>query len=341
MMNDRRQPLPAVPLQPFAVIGMSGSGKTKLCQRLNDVKKEGSGDQFSEEYIPTLGVDFTIVETLGSDKKPIKYQMWDFSGAERFQGSVEIELSRAYGARPIVMILDPTQNLVQQIEYYEQMKKAAPQETQFIFVVTKADLFEGSEKCNFTIEQVTERLPGETVVPFSAKTGHPSNATLFKHIDEAAKKTNEVINKAATEPYKPPKDVIKQVHDRVLDKLSIELIRIINKYAKPGDKLSAKFLNYSDDKFTEYNNHINRITDSSVKDRAEKLRTIIEKGEQLLKDEHKSSNDFKNALKQLIIAEQKSFDKYANKDKPWYKSAKGDTYKASEEALKEVKKLKL
>ncbi|CAM9397540.1 unnamed protein product, partial [Pylaiella littoralis] len=57
------------------IIGDSGVGKSCLLLRYSD-------DEFSSDYISTIGIDFKIKTTEVNGKK-VKLQIWDTAGQER------------------------------------------------------------------------------------------------------------------------------------------------------------------------------------------------------------------------------------------------------------------
>ena len=64
------------------MIGNSGVGKSCLLLRFAD-------DQFQDNFMPTIGVDFKI-RTLDSDDKVCKLQIWDTAGQESFRSVTRI-----------------------------------------------------------------------------------------------------------------------------------------------------------------------------------------------------------------------------------------------------------
>jgi Ras-related protein Rab-1A len=61
----------------LVIVGSSSVGKSCLLLRFAD-------DQFNENYMTTIGVDFRF-KTLNIDQKSIKLQIWDTAGQERFR----------------------------------------------------------------------------------------------------------------------------------------------------------------------------------------------------------------------------------------------------------------
>lgn len=61
----------------YVIVGDSSVGKSCLLLRFAD-------DQFNENYMTTIGVDFRF-KTVSSNSKNIKLQIWDTAGQERFR----------------------------------------------------------------------------------------------------------------------------------------------------------------------------------------------------------------------------------------------------------------
>ena len=81
----------------FIVIGSSGVGKTSLLKRLID-------DQFSPENTSTIGVEYlsTVMEI---DGQPIKLQIWDTVGQEKFRSIAKSYFRHAVG---VILVYDIT-----------------------------------------------------------------------------------------------------------------------------------------------------------------------------------------------------------------------------------------
>ena len=61
----------------YVIVGDSSVGKSCLLLRFAD-------DQFNENYMTTIGVDFRF-KTVNSNGKNVKLQIWDTAGQERFR----------------------------------------------------------------------------------------------------------------------------------------------------------------------------------------------------------------------------------------------------------------
>ncbi|KAH0794898.1 small GTP-binding protein [Histomonas meleagridis] len=81
----------------FIVIGSSGVGKTSILKRLID-------DQFSAENVSTIGVEYmsTVLEI---DGQPIKLQIWDTAGQEKFRSIAKSYFRHAVG---VILVYDIT-----------------------------------------------------------------------------------------------------------------------------------------------------------------------------------------------------------------------------------------
>jgi small GTP-binding protein len=81
----------------FIVIGASGVGKTALLKRLID-------DQFTSDTPSTIGVEYlaTVIEI---DGQPIKLQIWDTAGQEKFRSIAKSYFRHAVG---VILVFDIT-----------------------------------------------------------------------------------------------------------------------------------------------------------------------------------------------------------------------------------------
>ena len=80
------------------IIGNSGVGKTSLLERFTE-------NQFSENYIYTIGVDFKVRNILCEQGQRIKIQIWDTAGQERFRIFTNSYFREAHG---VVIVYDMT-----------------------------------------------------------------------------------------------------------------------------------------------------------------------------------------------------------------------------------------
>ena len=79
------------------MIGDSGVGKTGIMERFAD-------DSFNEGHAPTIGVDFKV-RTITFDDKPVKLQIWDASGQDKYKEAVSSYYKEADG---VIIVYDVT-----------------------------------------------------------------------------------------------------------------------------------------------------------------------------------------------------------------------------------------
>lgn len=95
------------------IVGDSSVGKSCLLLRFAD-------DQFNENYMTTIGVDFRF-KTVKSNNKNVKLQIWDTAGQERFRTITNTYYksnTRFYiGAHAVILVYDITN-----LESFESIK---------------------------------------------------------------------------------------------------------------------------------------------------------------------------------------------------------------------------
>ncbi|EGR28722.1 Ras family protein, putative [Ichthyophthirius multifiliis] len=116
----------------LVIIGNSGVGKSSLLLRFSD-------DQFNENYLTTIGVDFRF-RTLNIDQKQVKLQIWDTAGQERFR-----TITSAYykGADGIVIVYDVTnQSSFDDIDKFwiSEVESYAEKNVEVLLIGNKIDL---------------------------------------------------------------------------------------------------------------------------------------------------------------------------------------------------------
>eukprot|EP00466_Bigelowiella_natans_P019187 jgi/Bigna1/52074/estExt_Genewise1Plus.C_50108 len=115
----------------LVIIGDAGVGKSSLLLRFTE-------DNFSTNYISTIGVDFRF-RTLNIKQKIVKLQIWDTAGQERFR-----TITSAYyrGADGVILVYDFTsdESLKHFEDWLEQVNKYASEDTAKLIVGNKADL---------------------------------------------------------------------------------------------------------------------------------------------------------------------------------------------------------
>ncbi|CAK90133.1 unnamed protein product (macronuclear) [Paramecium tetraurelia] len=116
-------------------LGASGAGKTSLLTRM-------TRDQFSENYIATIGCDFAI-KRLFINNQPVKLQIWDTAGQERFRTAISKSYYR--GANGIFLVFDISneQSFTEMQLWYQKTQeeiKNMNQDIQFLLIGCKCDL---------------------------------------------------------------------------------------------------------------------------------------------------------------------------------------------------------
>ena len=89
----------------YVIVGDSSVGKSCLLLRFAD-------DQFNENYMATIGVDFRF-KTVKSNNKNVKLQIWDTAGQERFRTITNtyyksIDMFYNVGAHAVILVYDIT-----------------------------------------------------------------------------------------------------------------------------------------------------------------------------------------------------------------------------------------
>ncbi|XP_055872491.1 uncharacterized protein LOC106064106 isoform X2 [Biomphalaria glabrata] len=113
------------------IIGPENVGKTSFLRRYVD-------DCFSESYISTIGVDFSIATLQSADDQKIKLQIWDTAGQERFRTVTDTYFRGAHGFLVLYNVLD--KETFQQLPYWLDMVDIlAPSGIALMIVGNKAD----------------------------------------------------------------------------------------------------------------------------------------------------------------------------------------------------------
>ena len=161
----------------IVLIGDTSVGKSCLLTRFAD-------DQFSENYVTTIGVDFRFKTMIVMDKI-VKVQVWDTAGQERYRS-----ITNAYyrGAEGILIVFDVTkkesfeniQNWISEVTVY------TGKDVVIICLGNKNDLTKGIDKKDIYDFQ---KQTGLEIINVSAKTGDGVE-DAFKHIIELLIKKN-------------------------------------------------------------------------------------------------------------------------------------------------------
>ena len=121
------------------IVGDSSVGKSCLLLRFAD-------DQFNENYMTTIGVDFRF-KTVKSNNKNVKLQIWDTAGQERFRTITNTYYKSIYilhiGAHAVILVYDIT-NLESfesiQNFWLDEVENYADPGTLLVLVGNKADM---------------------------------------------------------------------------------------------------------------------------------------------------------------------------------------------------------
>ena len=167
------------------MIGDTSVGKSCLLTRFAD-------DQFTDNYVTTIGVDFRFKTMIVMDKI-VKVQVWDTAGQERYRS-----ITNAYyrGAEGILVVFDLTnkesfnniQNWIKEVTIY------TGEDVIFMCLGNKSDLKKEISKSS--IDDFKKKTNLE-IFNVSAKSGDGVE-DAFKHIIELLIKKNMVKNDETT-----------------------------------------------------------------------------------------------------------------------------------------------
>ena len=178
----------------IVLIGDTSVGKSCLLTRFAD-------DQFTENYVTTIGVDFRFKTMIVMDKI-IKVQVWDTAGQERYRS-----ITNTYyrGAKGILIVFDLTNpESFNNIEnWINEVTVFTGKDVIIMCLGNKSDLKKEINKN--TIDEFKKKTKLE-IINVSAKTGDGVE-DAFKHIIELLIKKNndkKIIkqNRKGTKNYK-------------------------------------------------------------------------------------------------------------------------------------------
>ena len=161
------------------IIGDSGVGKSSIMLRYSD-------DQYIDQSIPTIGVDFKI-RTINLDDKIYKLQIWDTAGQERFR---TITSSYYRGAQGIIIVYD-----ISNVDTFKNVKmwiteceRYAATNVKIIIVGNKSDISENNRQVQYSTGLDFANCYGYKFLETSAKTGNTIDKTFRVIIDEIIQK---------------------------------------------------------------------------------------------------------------------------------------------------------
>ncbi|MFX0065890.1 MAG: Rab family GTPase [Candidatus Hermodarchaeota archaeon] len=145
------------------LLGEPAVGKTSLIRQF--VEKA-----FSEEYISTLGVDFSTkdVNLPKISDKPIKLTLWDVAGHTRFATYQKVFLTGAQGAMLVFDLTRP--NTYGELQRWAQTLKQYAPKSDLIILANKKDLTPSLD-ISTKLEQLKTDLNADSYYLTSAKTG--------------------------------------------------------------------------------------------------------------------------------------------------------------------------
>ncbi|KAK8899159.1 hypothetical protein M9Y10_001461 [Tritrichomonas musculus] len=112
-------------------IGESTVGKTSLILRYTENK-------FITDHTVTIGVDFKI-KNITIDKKPVKVQIWDTAGQEKFYAITKAYFAKAQG---ILVVFDVSKedSFTKTQHWFDSIHKSANENIAIILVGNKCDM---------------------------------------------------------------------------------------------------------------------------------------------------------------------------------------------------------
>lgn len=150
------------------LIGDSGVGRSCLLLRFAD-------DQFNDNYVSTIGVDFKIRSMSVEDRK-IRLQLWDTAGQERFRAIASSYYRRAHG---VIVTYDITdrRSFDHVTQWVEEIKKYAAPGTKALIVGNKCDMA-SKRTTSFEEGQELAKSMGLEFVEASARDAHNVEAAF-------------------------------------------------------------------------------------------------------------------------------------------------------------------
>ena len=112
------------------IVGNAGVGKTSVLLRY-------AGDEFSEKYNDTIGLDFKVIR-LNIEGKAVRLNIWDTAGQERFRN---ITQSYYRGVKGIVVMYDVTDLYSFECvrNWVEEIKSCAEESIPILLIGNKSD----------------------------------------------------------------------------------------------------------------------------------------------------------------------------------------------------------
>ncbi|TNV81456.1 hypothetical protein FGO68_gene17130 [Halteria grandinella] len=166
----------------LVLLGDSCVGKSCLLVRFAD-------DEFYENYISTIGVDFRFRSLILNDKK-VKLQIWDTAGQERYR-----TITNAYyrGADGIILVFDmfKRETFLSLPSWLKEVEKHASTDVSILVIANKADRAETEtpEVTQDDMDKFTHET-GIKIVKASAKVGSNVETCFLDLTQHLIEKTN-------------------------------------------------------------------------------------------------------------------------------------------------------
>jgi len=129
------------------LVGNSGTGKSSILLKYAD-------NNFSTQYLSTIGVDFKI-KTVKIDDKIIKLQMWDTAGQERFR-TITSSYYRGADAVLIVYSVNDRESYNHVHNWLKEINMYSSSDIIKILVGNKCDLIEKREVSYAEVKQFAD-----------------------------------------------------------------------------------------------------------------------------------------------------------------------------------------
>jgi small GTP-binding protein len=155
------------------LVGNSGVGKSSLVQRF-------VGHKFSENFLPTIGVDFEVTE-IEENGKRVKIQTWDCAGLEKF---VSITASYYRGAHAAMVVFDVTDldSILAVPRWVADVRHHNP-DTMIFIIGNKSDA-KAVNECPLALTSLIQEFKLPPITFTSAKTNH-NVQSCFRQLTQA------------------------------------------------------------------------------------------------------------------------------------------------------------
>ena len=161
----------------IVVVGQSNVGKSALIRRFVD-------DQFMENYLATLGVDFKF-RTFNLGRQTYKLQIWDTAGQEKYKTITKAYYKDSFGVILVFDLHSPSSFDQMRDVWFSEAKNNCDSDAVFMLLGNKKDLERKVD--SQAVSQFCQQnglIYGET----SAKTGENVEQSFFQLTQEIKKR---------------------------------------------------------------------------------------------------------------------------------------------------------